>query len=75
MLDYSDEYLMRLLQDGNAKALDELYRRYSHRMLAYFYRMLGQQEEIAQDYLQDLFVKLIDKAHLFQADKKFSSWL
>lgn len=37
--------------------------------------MLGDSNDKAQDFLQDIFIKLIDKAHLFDRNKKFSTWI
>ena len=37
----SDEKLMARIQRGDTAAFDELYTRYSKRMLYYFHRMLG----------------------------------
>jgi len=37
--------------------------------------MLGNSNEKAQDFLQDIFVKLIDKATSFDPSRKFSTWI
>ena len=66
---------MLLLQQGDIQAFSEIYLRYSQRMLGYFYRMLAQDEQKAQDFLHDLFLKLLEKPALYDAKKKFSSWL
>lgn len=71
----SDEQLVQLLIAGDSKAFNELYHRYSQRLLYYFYRMLGNSNEKAQDFLQDIFIKLIDKAESFDPSKKFSTWI
>lgn len=72
----SDEALMRRLQsDGDTAAFDTLYHRFSKRLLVYFFRMLGGDEEKAQDFLQDLFVKVIDRAHLYREGASVSTWL
>jgi len=70
-----DESLMDKVKKGNVKAFDELYTRYSSRLLHYFYRMLGKDGEKAQDFLQDLFLKIVEKPHLFDAKKRFSTWV
>lgn len=71
----TDEELMRAIQSGEVKAFDVLYDRYSTRMVNYFFRRLGRDEHAAQDMLQELFTKIVEKPHLFDAGKRFSSWL
>ena len=66
----SDEELMKLIAEHDERAFDELYRRYSDRMLRYFWRMLNQDEEKSQDFLQDLMMKVVQKAHLFNAESE-----
>ena len=73
--DFSDEKLVGAMINGNSKAFDELYSRYSDRMLYYFYRMLGNDRELSQDFLQDLFFKLIDQPQLFDLKRKFPTWI
>ena len=72
---YSDETLMERLQEGDASSFDELYRRYSRRLLHYFYRMLNGNGDKAQDFLQDICLTLIEKAHMFNRKGKFSPWV
>jgi RNA polymerase sigma-70 factor, ECF subfamily len=71
----SDEELMLLIQHGEERALTELYTRYSKPMVRYFFRMLWNDEDQAQDFLHDLFVKIIEKPKYFDHTKKFSTWL
>ncbi|UCF63290.1 MAG: sigma-70 family RNA polymerase sigma factor [bacterium] len=71
----SDEQLMMFVQQGNEDAFLELYERYSKKLLYYFYRMLFGDHEKAQDFLQDLFLKIVEKPELFDHQKKFSTWL
>ncbi|MBN2611515.1 MAG: RNA polymerase sigma factor [Bacteroidales bacterium] len=72
---YSDAGLMTQIRCANTLAFNELYSRYSRRMLYYFYRMLGNCEDTAQDFLQDLFYKIVDKPHLYNPAQKFSTWI
>ena len=74
-IETTDEELMKRLSGGDAAAFNHLYKRYNQRLLYYFYRMLGNSNEKAQDFLQDLFVKLIDKAETFDSTRKFSTWI
>ncbi|MCG8699313.1 MAG: RNA polymerase sigma factor [Bacteroidales bacterium] len=71
----SDEHLFIGLSNGDTESFDELYHRYHQRLLYYFYRMLGGDQEIAQDFLQELFYKIINKPHLYDSSRKFSTWV
>lgn len=73
--DSSDEQLVSLMIAGDSGAFNLLYQRYNKRLLYYFYRMLGNSNELAQDFLQELFVKVIDKADSFDQSRKFSTWI
>ncbi len=70
----TDEQLVSNMQCGDHVAFNELYNRYSNRLLYYFYRMLGNSSEKAQDFLQDIFVKIIDNIDKFDTSRKFSTW-
>jgi RNA polymerase sigma-70 factor (ECF subfamily) len=72
---FSDEKLMGCIQRGGTSAFNELYNRYSKRLLFYFFRELGGDEEKAQDFLQDTFLKIVEKPDLFRTEKKFSTWI
>ncbi len=72
---YSDEELMSLIGNEDSTYLKELYNRYSNKLLFYFYRMLGGDEEKAQDFLQDVFLKIIEKPDQFNEKMKFSTWI
>jgi len=72
----SDEALMHCLtQQGDARAFAELYDRYSARMYRFFLRMLERDAARAEDFTQDLFLKIMDKAALFDPSRRFSTWL
>jgi RNA polymerase sigma-70 factor (ECF subfamily) len=70
-----DRLLMHHLQQGDAAAFDELYKRYSKPLLGYFIRMLNYDKPKAQDALHDLFLKVIEKPELFDTAKPFKSWI
>lgn len=71
----TDEQLMQRLAQGQTVAFNELYDRYHHRMLRYFFRMLHGDETRAQDLLQDLFLKVIEKADSYNSGYSFQSWI
>lgn len=72
---YSDEKLMQEIAGGNQIAFTVLYHRYKNRLYYYFFRMLSNSEDLANDFLQELFLKIIEKPESFNPDYKFSSWI
>lgn len=66
---------MSSLQKGDESAFNELYNRYSNRILYYMYKMLRQDEAKAQDFTQDVFLKVIESAHKFDISKSFKTWI
>lgn len=73
--DSSDEELLISISNGNSDSFNELYSRYKDRLLYYLYRMLFQDKELAKDFLQEIFIKIINKPHLFDPKMKFSTWI
>lgn len=72
---HTDQALLALIREGRERAFDELYGRYSKRLLYYFHKMLGRNEAKAQDFLQDLFLKIIEKPHLYNPEYLFETWI
>ena len=71
----SDEELMRCITQGDKRAFDELYKRYANPLLIYFIRMLWKDREKAEDFVHDLFAKIINKPELFDASRAFKTWV
>lgn len=72
---FSDSELMQQIVQGDQAAFSELYHRYKGRMYYYFYRMLGNTAELANDFLQELFMKIIEKPESYNPAFSFSTWL
>ena len=72
---YSDEELMFYLNSGEAMAFDELYLRYSKRLMIYFTRMLNFDKDLAEDALQDLFLKIAEHPEKFDRSRSFKTWI
>lgn len=72
---FSDEELMVALGKGDKRAFDELYGRYDKALMAYFMRMLYRDRELAEDFIHDLFAKLIRNPALFDTTRSFKSWV
>lgn len=71
----SDEELMFCLSNGEVLAFDEIYLRYSKRLLGYYIRMLNFDKELAQDALQDLFLKIAEAPEKFDKTRSFKTWI
>jgi len=72
----SDEQLIQLLSTKRSnEALTELHARYSKKVLGFFLRMLKGDVEKAQDLVQDLFLRILEKHHQFDVSRRFYSWM
>lgn len=72
---YTDEALMTLVCAGHTPAFDELYQRYGRRLLGYFVRMLHFDRALAEDALQDLFLKIAEAPEKFDPQRSFKTWV
>lgn len=70
-----DEVLMQAVAQHRERAFAELYDRYSRQMHRYFYRMLWRDAARADDFTQELFLKIIEKPHLYDPTRSFRTWL
>jgi RNA polymerase sigma-70 factor, ECF subfamily len=79
MQQFTDEQLIEICQnnEGNKRqvAFSHLYNRYAKLMLNYFYFSLHNDHNKAQDFVQDLFVKILEKHHTFNNGKFFKAWI
>ena len=71
----TDEELMVSITKGDDRAFSELYDRYSKPLYHYFLRLLWRNDELAEDLVQDLFVKIIKKPELFDSSRSFKTWI
>ena|SRR5580692_3439934 len=69
-----EESTIRLAQEGNAAAFEQLYRRYSGLVFSICLRILKNDSE-AEDLTQEAFLLLFRKIHTFRGEAKFSTWL
>lgn len=73
--DEADERLMeRFVAEGNGKAFEELYHRYAPRLKGFFVRMLSD-PDLADDCLQELFLRIYEARESYRADRRFSTWV
>lgn len=71
----SDEELLALSSKGDERAFETLFDRYASRVRSYFFRMLWKDAEKAEDFTQELFIKVINNQSKFEKGKKFKPWL
>ena len=60
---------------GDQLAFEQLYRSHCDRIHALCWRMCGGDRALAEDMVQEAFVRAWNKLHLFKGDSKFGTWL
>jgi RNA polymerase sigma-70 factor (ECF subfamily) len=70
----SDEELMQKSMQGHKPAFEILYNRYFDK-LTWFAKQYVFDEQMAEDLVQEVFVKIIHQPELYDKDKKFSTWV
>ncbi len=71
----TDEQLVIAMAGGDKTAFDHLYQRYANPLISYFMRMLWRDREKAEDFLHDLFTKLVHRPELFDTTRSFKTWV
>jgi RNA polymerase sigma-70 factor (ECF subfamily) len=69
-----DVVLMLRLQDGDQAAFQELFRKFSPRVLHYVRRLLGSEAQ-AEEVTQDVFVQVFRARHRYRPRSRLSTWL
>lgn len=70
----SDEDLVALFKKGEEQAFDELYIRYSSRLVKVIYYYVGDVDS-AEDVLHEAFMRVIRHLDTYKSDRAFSSWI
>ena len=70
----SDDELMMRFKGGDAAAFEVLYDRYEAQLFGLCVRLLGNRAD-AEDALQDLFFKVVDRRSTFEPRGRFRSWI
>jgi RNA polymerase sigma-70 factor (ECF subfamily) len=60
---------------GDRLAFEQLYQSHCDRIYALCWRMCGGDRALAEDMVQEAFVRAWTKLHLFKGDSKFGTWL
>lgn len=72
--DPSDEELLRRFNDGDAEAFERLVRRYERPLYNFILRSVRRPER-ADELLQDVFMKVVQRSGEFRGSSKLSTWL
>jgi RNA polymerase sigma-70 factor (ECF subfamily) len=79
MQHFTDEQLIEIYQsnigDQGQVAFGHLYNRYAKLMLNFFYFSLQNDHNKAQDFVHDLFLKILEKHHTFNNNQFFKAWI
>jgi RNA polymerase sigma-70 factor (ECF subfamily) len=70
----SEAQLIRRAGDGDSQAVRALYERYAPRVYAVVRRIAGD-DDLAQDYAQEAWIRAIRALPTFRGDARFSTWL
>lgn len=69
----TDEKLMQSAANGDRKAFESLYDRYFDK-LTWFAKQYVYDVQVAEDVVQEVFIKIIEQPELFDNNRKFSTW-
>jgi len=70
-----DEGAMRKFQKGDAQSFDLLLKRHSGGVLRFIIKMTGGRRLHAEDLLQEIFIKVIERKDSYDPEQKFTAWL
>src|SRR5687767_15992622 len=70
----NDEALMRAVREGDLTRLAPLFDRYHLVLFDYLNRMTGSRE-VAEDLVQDVFVRILKYRATFRDDARFETWV
>jgi RNA polymerase sigma-70 factor (ECF subfamily) len=71
---HPERQLLRQAADGDARAIRTLYDRYAPRVYAVV-RRIAADDDLAQDYAQEAWIRAIRALPTFRGDARFSTWL
>lgn len=71
----SDEQLMQRAARGNDRAFEELYNRHARRLQGFFTRRLGNDADLAADFMHDTFLRLYAARETYREGRSFRPWL
>ena len=70
----SDEELISRFQEGDIYAFEKIVQRYKDPLINFVYHFLGDRID-AEDVIQETFLRVFKKKHLYRKVAKFSTWI
>lgn len=71
----TDEQLMQRAARGSDRAFEELYNRHARRLQGFFVRRLGDDGDLAADFMHDTFLRLYAAREKYHEGSNFRAWL
>ena len=71
----TDEQLMLRAARGSDRAFEELYNRHARRLQGFFVRRLGDDADLAADFMHDTFLRLYAAREKYHEGNSFCAWL
>ena len=71
----TDEQLMLRAARGSDRAFEELYNRHARRLQGFFVRRLGDDADLAADFMHDTFLRLYAAREKYHEGSSFRAWL
>ena len=71
----TDEQLMKRAAQGSDRAFEELYNRHARRLQGFFVRRLGDDADLAADFMHDTFLRLYAARERYHEGNSFGAWL
>ncbi len=71
----TDEQLMQRAAHGSDRAFEELYNRHARRLQGFFARRLGNDADLAADFMHDTFLRLYAARETYREGSSFRAWL
>lgn len=70
-----DRELVLQAREGGRLAFEKLYQRHRNRVYGLVWRLCGGDNALAEDLLQEAFVRAWQKLHSFRGESRFATWL
>ncbi len=70
----TDEQLMKQVCKGNKQAFEQLYERYFDKLVWFSMQFLSS-KQVAEDVVQEVFIKVMEQPESFDSGRTFSTWV